>query len=90
MEREKGFESGTLPVVTAPHAVANTAPPSSTRRVDVSDRPDPAALPSAVPSFLEACAKLALEAATRGDYIRARELIEKAARVAELQDQQAG
>ncbi len=41
-------------------------------------------LPSAVPSFLEACAKLAGEAATRGDFDRARELIEKAARVAAL------
>lgn len=41
-------------------------------------------LPSSVPSFLEACAKLAGEAAARGDFVRARELIEKAARVAAL------
>jgi hypothetical protein len=43
-------------------------------------------LPSAVPSFLQACAQLASEAASRGDFQRARDLIEKAARVAALRD----
>jgi hypothetical protein len=44
-------------------------------------------LPNGVPSFLEACAKLAGEAAARGDFARARELIEKAARVAALRSE---
>jgi hypothetical protein len=43
-------------------------------------------LPSAVPSFLEACAKLGAEAAERGDFARAVELMQKAARVAALKD----
>lgn len=46
-------------------------------------------LPSAVPSFLEACANLASAAAARGDFARARELIEKAARVAALRPEPA-
>jgi len=56
----------------------------STERRDASQAPDAAGLPSAVPSFLEACARLAGEAAARGDFDRARALIEKAARVAAL------
>jgi len=63
--------------------------PGSTQPTVASDQSHQAALPSPVPSFLEACAKLAGEAAARGDFVRARELIEKAARVAELQ-QRAG
>jgi hypothetical protein len=55
-----------------------------TRGEAVTRDPDPDHLPSAVPSFLEACAKLAGEAAARGDFNRARELVEKAARVAAL------
>jgi len=43
-------------------------------------------LPSAVPSFLEACARLASDAAARGDFVRARALIDKAARVAQLRE----
>ena len=43
-------------------------------------------LHSPVPSFLEACARLASEAAERGDFVRARELIDKAARVAQLRE----
>jgi hypothetical protein len=84
MEREKGFESGLLPVFSWPYAAADVALPRSMRRADVSDPPDPAALPSPIPSFLEACARLASEAAMRGDFARARALIEKAARVTEL------
>lgn len=34
------------------------------------------ALPSAVPPFLEACGRLAGEAAARGDFARARELMD--------------
>jgi len=37
-------------------------------------------LPTAVPAFLEACAKLAADAAARGDVAGAREIIDKAAR----------
>ena len=41
-------------------------------------------IPSAIPSFLEACARFAADAAARGDVIRARKHIEKAVRVAAL------
>jgi hypothetical protein len=61
-----------------------TAEAAETRGERVTRDPDPDHLPSAVPSFLEACAKLAGEAAARGDFTRARELVEKAARVAAL------
>lgn len=47
------------------------------------DGPD-ASDPSPLPSFLEACARLAIEAAARGDFARARELMERAERVASL------
>ncbi len=39
-------------------------------------------LPSAIPSFIEACGKLAGEAAARGDLEQAREILERAARAA--------
>jgi hypothetical protein len=42
-------------------------------------------LPSGIPAFLEACAKVAGEAVARGDLARARELFASAARVAALQ-----
>ena len=84
MEREKGFESGLSPVFSWPYAAVEVAPPHSMRLADVSDQPDPAALPSPVPSFLEACARLASDAAMRGDFVRARDLIEKAGRVVNL------
>jgi hypothetical protein len=41
-------------------------------------------LPSAVPSFLEACRQLASAAAERGDFGSVLELIQKAAHVAAL------
>jgi hypothetical protein len=41
-------------------------------------------LPNALAAFLEACAKLANEAAARGDVTTAQELIAKAARAAAL------
>jgi len=47
--------------------------------VDVAGVPRSAAtiqLPSAIPAFLEACGKLAEEAAERGELARARALIE--------------
>jgi hypothetical protein len=44
-------------------------------------------LPSAVPSFLEACTRLASAAAERGDFGCALELIQKAARVAALRQE---
>jgi len=49
-----------------------------------------AELPSGIPSFLEACGKLAAEAAARGDLTRARDLVEKSIRVAALQQDHAG
>jgi hypothetical protein len=64
--------------------------PSCTLREDVLDRPDPSGLPSAVPSFLEACASLASQAAAHGDFERAKVLIEKAAQVARLVPRKAG
>jgi hypothetical protein len=41
-------------------------------------------LPSAIPPFLEACGRLASEAFARGDHACARELLDKAIRVAAL------
>jgi hypothetical protein len=55
-----------------------------TRGEAVTRDPDPDHLPSAIPSFLEACSRLATKAAERGDFDRALELIAKAARVAAL------
>ncbi len=43
-------------------------------------------LPSAIPSFIEACAKLAGVAAGRRDVAAAKDLLEKARRVAALRD----
>ena len=43
-------------------------------------------LPSALPSFLEACTNLAVSAAERGDFTRAVELMQKAAQVAALRE----
>lgn len=48
-----------------------------------------AKLPSAVPSFLEACAELARKAAERGDFAKAVELMQKAAKVAALHEEAA-
>jgi hypothetical protein len=79
-----GLESGVFPVVSGPHAAVEVTGQRSTWPTDASHWPDKDALPSAVPSFLEACARLASEAAMRGDFIRARNLIERAARVTEL------
>jgi hypothetical protein len=60
--------------------------PSDTQRGGASGARD---LPSAVPSFLEACALLAQQAAERGDFAKAVELMQKAARVAALREEAA-
>ena len=67
-----------------PYVSAPDAGDGSTRTTYRSSAPDAAGLPSAVPSFLEACARLAGRAAAEGNFAKARELIEKAARVAEI------
>jgi len=72
-------------VFTEPYAFPGDPAPSVTRPLDGPDASDPARLPSPLPSFLEACARLAIEAASRGDFAGARELMEKAERVASLQ-----
>ena len=43
-------------------------------------------LPSAIPAFLEACGKLAGEAAERGELARAKALIELAGRLVSAKD----
>jgi hypothetical protein len=59
-----------------------TLPPSRSRRaargtlMRPTGRPDPSALPSAIASFLEACAEHAARAAVEGDFARARQLID--------------
>lgn len=90
MERGKGFECSVFPVSTAAYATAQVAGLYSTRPAIASDAPDAAGLPSAVPSFLEACALLAARAAAEGDLLRTRELIEKAARVTEMCQREPG
>jgi len=82
MEREKGFESGGSPVVSGPHAAVVVTGQGPTRPTEASHRPDADALPSEVPSFLEACGQLASRAAALGEYAQAREIIFKAAQVA--------
>jgi hypothetical protein len=57
----------------------NTAPQEAAARAEVVH---PVELPSAIPAILEACKKLAGEAAARGEHVLARELIELAGRVA--------
>lgn len=83
MEREKGFESGRSRASAGAYAAGLEAPGGLSHLVESAPR-GASELPSAVPSFLEACGRLASAAAARGDYRRAGELIEKAARVAEL------
>ena len=81
MEREKGFESQTNLVVSTPYATRDVDGRSLPFPAEASDRPEWDSLPSAVPSFLEACVRLANRAAALGDYTEARELFDKAARV---------
>jgi hypothetical protein len=79
-----GLEGANLPVFIDPYASSGDPAPIVTRPLDGPDASDPAGLPSPLPSFLEACARLAIEAASRGDFAGARELMEKAERVASL------
>jgi hypothetical protein len=81
-----GLESDATSVASSVLAVAPDAGRACTELTDASHLPDPSRLPSAVPSFLEACARLAARAAAEGDFDRARGLIEKASRVAEMGD----
>jgi len=91
VRQRTGLESALGPGATGTYEYRHRAGPASTQPPDASARvatelhantlPD---LPSAIPSFLEACAKLAAEATARGDIFAAREAVEKAARVASL------
>jgi hypothetical protein len=88
MVTRTGLESACGHASTGTYEARDGAGRGGTGPADASGRvatdTDGTGLPSAVPSFLEACAKLAGEAAARGDFTRARELVEKAARVAAL------
>jgi hypothetical protein len=61
------------------HGEASTAPD---RKVWTAGELRTAALPPALPSYLEACAELVAQAVVRGEFDRARELIEQAERAA--------
>jgi len=80
-----GLEGANSLVFTGRYASQGDPAPSVTWPVDGPDASDPPGLPSPLPSFLEACVRIAVEAATRGDFAGARELMEKAERVASLQ-----
>ncbi len=82
-----GLESAERSVASSSLLAAPDLGPARTERDVASDLRDRSGLPSAVPSFLEACAKLAGQAAAEGDFERAKMLIEKAARVAQLAEQ---
>jgi hypothetical protein len=79
-----GLEGANSIVSTGPCAFPGYPAPSVTRLRDGSDASDPAGLPCPLPSFLEACVRLAVEVARRGDFAGARELMEKAEPVASL------
>ena len=82
-----GLESLQLQAVTSVNATLDASGGGSTQTADASRRdatePDGWSYrepPSAVPSFIEACAKLAAFAAGRGDMERALALVEMAAK----------
>jgi len=79
-----GLEGAFSPVFIDLYALPGDPAPSVTRPLDGLDASDPSGLPNPLPSFLEACVRLAVEAATRGDFAGARELMEKAERAASL------
>jgi hypothetical protein len=83
---ESGERSGIPSTLLAAHGDG----PARTEREDASDPPDGSGLPSAVPSLLEARARLASEAAAQGDFEQAKALIEKAAQVNRLVPREAG
>lgn len=64
------------------HQVDGQSSSLTSKAPDTSDR---FVLPSALPSFLEACVLLASRAAAAGGYAQARELMDKAARVVSLE-----
>jgi hypothetical protein len=80
-----GLEGANSSVFTGPYAFPGDPARSVTRPLDGPDASDPSGLPNPLPSFLEACVRLAIEAASRGPFARARELMEKAERAATLQ-----
>jgi hypothetical protein len=79
-----GLEGAVFAGVSGVYAFPGVPVPSVTLPLDGTDASDPAGLPSPLPSFLEACVRLAVEAASRGDFANARELMEKAERVVSL------
>jgi hypothetical protein len=79
-----GLEGANSPVFTGPYASPGDPVPSVKRPLDGPDASGRSGLPSSLSSFLEACVRLAVEAARRGDFAGARELMEKAERVASL------
>jgi hypothetical protein len=85
-----GIECPSFQGFSGPDEAPRDAGQGSTGPHDASGRVptqlDVKRLPSAVPSFMEACAKLAGEAAARGDFDRARALIVKAGQAAALAD----
>ena len=79
-----GLEGAFSPVFIDLYALPGDPAPSVTRPLDGPGASDPSGLPSPLHSFLEACAKLAIDASSRGDFAGAREFMEKAERVASL------
>jgi hypothetical protein len=79
-----GLEGANSFVFTEPYAFPGDPAPSVTRPLDGPDASDRSGLPSSLFSFLEACVQLAVKAARRGDFAGARELMEKAEKVASL------
>jgi hypothetical protein len=83
--RPSFFPDGALRTTGAPKSVtlgAEDAAIAAALARSPSPHTDEARLPDALPAFLEACGKLAAEAARRGDLRRAHELTELAARAA--------
>jgi hypothetical protein len=87
--RPSPFPDGALRTTGAPKSVtsgadgADSTPPMPFR--SLAETASSIALPSAVPAFLEACAKLGTEAARRGDHARASVLFALASRAAETE-----
>ncbi len=87
MATPTGLESADISATSGSILSTHALGAVRTERTGASDLPDPSGLPSAVPSFLEACAKLAGRAAAEGDFERAKVLIQKAASVAQSAEQ---
>ena len=78
----RGFESRYAPVFTGPYDAGDQAGNGCRQPSDASDA---APLASAVPAYLEACARMAADAAGKGELERARVLITRAALVSALE-----